>query len=310
MKENGNVDREVARVARHQDGLVTRAQAIAAGASPRIIEHRLELGLWIRDGAGLYRMAGVPVTWPQRVRAACLIAAPGAVASHRTAAALYLVSGIRPGRIEITVAEGGSARNPLARVHRSKFLERADCGRVGGIPVTRPARAMIDSAGQMSPETLEEGVDDILCRRLATLSEFWARLDQLGARRGSRAMRTVLEAWDGGALPANRAEMSIVRMLRANGLPSPVRQHSVYESGRFLGRVDLAWPAARLAMELDSFRWHAGRRPFRSDRKRRNRLEAAGWRVLNATTDDIADGSVLVSAAAALLRASGKAPAA
>lgn len=120
----------------------------------------------------------------------------------------------------------------------------------------------------------------------------------------------MLDAWDGGALAANSAEMKIVRMLRVNGLPNPVRQHCVYHHGRFLGRVDLAWPSARVAMELDSFCWHAGRRPFRSDRQRPNRLEAAGWRVLHATTDDVSDGSALVSATVALFRASSPATAA
>jgi hypothetical protein len=138
-------------------------------------------------------------------------------------------------------------------------------------------------------------VDDVLCRRLC-------RLDQLAAppgRRGSRALRAVLAAWNGDALPAGVAEMRVVRELLAAGLPDPVRQHEVFHQGVFVARVDLAYPERRLAMELDGFRWHAGRGPFRSDRLRRNRVEAAGWRLLEAAPEDVGD---LVRHAAAILR--------
>jgi very-short-patch-repair endonuclease len=54
-----------------------------------------------------------------------------------------------------------------------------------------------------------------------------------------------------------------------------------------VAREDLAYPEHRLAIELDGFRWHAGRGPFRSDRLRRNRIEAAGWRSLETAPEDI-----------------------
>jgi very-short-patch-repair endonuclease len=135
-------------------------------------------------------------------------------------------------------------------------------------------------------DVLEEAVDDVLCRRLV-------RLDELS---GGRALRAVLQAWNGDALPAGVAEMRVVRALLAAGLPQPVRQHEIREAA---ARVDLAYPDHRLAIELDGFRWHAGRGPFRSDRLRRNRIEAAGWRLLETATEDVAQ---LVADAAAILR--------
>ena len=53
------------------------------------------------------------------------------------------------------------------------------------------------------------------------------------------------------------------------------------------------------AIEMDGFRWHAGRGPFRSDRLRRNRIEAAGWRLLEIAPDDI---EAVSHEAAAILR--------
>ena len=66
-----------------------------------------------------------------------------------------------------------------------------------------------------------------------------------------------------------------------------------------MAREDLAYPEHRLAIELDGFRWHAGRGPFRSDRLRRNRIAAAGWRLLETAPEDI---DVLAREAGLLLR--------
>jgi hypothetical protein len=286
------VDMAVARAAARQHGLLTRGQAADAGAGRGFVAHRLETGRWIRVGPGVYRVAGVPVTWTQRALAACLVAGPGALLSHGSAAALWRVSGFRPGRLDITVPPGRSGRNGLARVHRSPTV-----GGVvrDGVPVTRPARTVADLAGVVHPDRLEEAVDDVLCRRLCRLED----LSPAAGVRGSRVLRTVLEAWNGGGLAEGVAEMRVVRRLLAAGLPPPVRQYEIRAGGLLVARVDLAYPDEGLAIELDGFRWHAGRGPFRSDRLRRNRIEAAGWRLLETATDDVGE---LVATAAAILR--------
>lgn len=281
------MDAEIARIAARQHGVFTRAQASGAGATHAMIQHRVAMGRWALVARGVYRLAGVPVTWSQRALAACLIAGPGAVVSHRSAAVLWSISGFRPGRLDITVPVGRGNRNALATVHRAdvKGVRR------DGVPVTTVARTLHDLTGVVGGDVLEEAVDDALCRRLVLL-------DELQGQR-SRVLRAVLEAWNGDALPAGVAEMRVVRELLAAGLPQPVRQYEIRAGGQFVARVDLAYPEHRLALELDGFRWHAGRGPFRSDRLRRNRVEAAGWRLLEAAPEDIAE---LVRTAAEILR--------
>jgi hypothetical protein len=286
------VDVEVAACAARQRGLVTRRQVMAAGGGRGLIVHRLEVGRWVLAGPGVYRVAGVPVTWKQRALAACLVAGDGAVVSHRSAAVLWGISGFRPGPLEITVPFGRSTRNGLARVHRSALIEPV---RRDGIPTARPARTLLDLGAVVGGDRLEEAVDDVLCRRLCRLED----LVVPARRRGSAALRAVLDAWKGDALPAGVAEMRVVRQLLAAGLPDPVRQHEIHVGGTFVARVDLAYPDRRLAIELDGFRWHAGRGPFRSDRLRGNRIEAAGWHVLRAAPEDV---GALAAAAADILR--------
>ncbi len=252
-----------------------------------MIQTRLDTGRWVRVGGGVYRLAGVPVTWEQRVLAAVLVAPPGAVVSHQAAAVLLGVSGFRPGKPHITVSPTGSARNPLAVVHRATVESRDRTVR-DRIPLTSPARTLTDLSRAVSREVLEEAVDDVLCRRLVTL-------DRLTEAPTPPRLRQVLEAWTPGAVPGSPAEMDVVRRLLAAGLPAPVRQHWIPSAH---ARVDLAYPAERVAIELDSFRWHAGRRAFESDRSRGNRIVAAGWQLLRATPNDTA---TLVTAAARLV---------
>jgi hypothetical protein len=280
------MDAAIARIAARQHSLFTRAQAHSAGFTDHMIQHRLATGRWVLVARGVYRLAGVPVTWKQRALAACLISGPGAVVSHRSAAVLWGVSGFRAGPLEITVPAGRSGRNALAKVHRSD-VEGVLHDKV---PVTRPSRMLADLAGVVSGDLFQEAVDDALCRRLCRLEDL---------RGGGPALREIVAAWNGDGMPEGVAEMRVVRRLMEAGLPQPVRQYEIWVDGVFIARVDLAYPPFRLAMELDGFRWHAGRRKFRSDRLRRNRLEAVGWRLLEAAPEDI---GVLVHDAAAILR--------
>ncbi len=287
-------DAEVARLASRQRSLVTHRQAVGLGATPAMVRTRLVTGRWVHVGRGLYRVSGSPVTWHQRALGACLLAGEGAVASHRSAAVIWGISGFRPGPLEITVPPGRSGRNPLAVVHRSIDLPRADRAVHDRIPVTRPARTVLDLAGRVSPELLEEGVDDVLCRRLLSLDDLQQRLSHAGKRHGTLPLRTILEAWSTDGLAANVAEMRIARLLFDAGYTGFVAQYEIYHQGEFVARVDLGDPRPRVAVETDSFRWHAGRGPFRSDRVRGNRIAAAGWTVLRATPEDAADGRELL----------------
>ena len=59
--------------------------------------------------------------------------------------------------------------------------------------------------------------------------------------------------------------------------------------GSFVAQVDLAYPGHRVAVELDSARWHDNRESFVHDRRRRNEITLAGWTVLNFTWSDYVD---------------------
>ncbi len=114
-------------------------------------------------------------------------------------------------------------------------------------------------------------------------------------------MRAILEAWNPERTAANVAEMRIARGLVEAGFTGFVPQYEIFHEGGFVARIDLGDPSPKVAIELDSFRWHAGRGPFRSDRVRGNRIVAAGWTLLRATPEDAADGRELLRAVRRLI---------
>ena len=85
------------------------------------------------------------------------------------------------------------------------------------------------------------------------------------------------------------------------GLPPPVPQHRVFSDGEFVARVDLAWPALKLALEYDG-RWHADPGQLTRDRRRVRALNALGWYVYPVTSSDLSDPSRLIGQVRGLLR--------
>ena len=81
---------------------------------------------------------------------------------------------------------------------------------------------------------------------------------------------------------------SVVRWLvHEAGLPAPELQYDIRDpAGIFLGRGDLAWPELRVVVEFDGD-VHRERDVFVKDRRRQNRIIAAGWTVLRFTSADV-----------------------
>jgi hypothetical protein len=276
-------DHHLHRLARRQHGLLTSAQAAAAGLTTRQRDHRVRTGRWLHLARTVYAVAGAPRTFHQRALAACLAAGPGAAASHRTAAHLLGLSPFArpPDDIEVVVPLAHSARTPLATIHRTTYLPPADIATVARIPVTRPARTLVDVSRHASCATLEEAVDDAVIRGLVTL-------DRLRARRGSRPLAAVLATWTDD-MPDSLAEMRLVRRLLAAGVPQPTLQHEIWHQRTLVARLDLAWPHAKVGYELDSRRWHSSPAAHQRDMLRHNRLRALGWTVFQAGPAQLKD---------------------
>ncbi|WP_423917968.1 hypothetical protein [Candidatus Poriferisodalis sp.] len=276
---------------RRQYGLVSRTQSLAAGMTRHRIQHRVSTGRWRRVGPGVYQHSALPVTPHSKLLAACI--AYDGLASHRSAAALHRIDGFELGRPELVVSKERARSAVGVILHRSGQMDLAQPTWLDSIPCTGLARTLLDLAAVVSRNRLERAIDAAMRdRRLRydDLSEVLATHTGTG-RRGRGPLGAVLaERCADVPVPLSDWSRWVCELLCESGLPRPALEHRVHEAdGRFLAQVDLAYPSRQLAIELDSIRWHHNRESFVNDRRRRNRLLAAGWDVLSFTWDDYSE---------------------
>ena len=127
-------------------------------------------------------------------------------------------------------------------------------------------------------------MDRLVAARLVDLDSVRERVTAMRGA-GSAQARQVATLADG--LAESPQETRLRLLLHRSGLPAPVAQHVVRDdAGRFVARVDFAWPGLRVALEYDGL-WHAEDGQFAKDRERLNRLREAGWVVVFVTAADL-----------------------
>jgi very-short-patch-repair endonuclease len=277
------LDAAIAALATLQYGLISRAQALEAGCSPAFIEYRLATGRWEQLHPGVYRIAGVPGSWEQDVMAACL--ASGGRASHLSAAALHGLIERRSGSIEVVAEFGRHPRHASYIAHRTRRpLE--ETAFVGPIPVTTPARTLVDIAGVIGEAALEQAVHVAVRRKLVSRADLLNRLTTSGLP-GLTKLRRVLDRLGDGPATDGHLETEFLQLLRTLDVPEPERQHVIRRGGVAIARADLAYPSERVVIELDGYEFHSSPAAFRQDRVRQNALQEAGYVVLRFTKRDI-----------------------
>ena len=212
--------------------------------------------------------------------AAVLASGDGAVLSHRSAAALWGLWRPSP-LLDVTVPRGdnrGGSRGHL-RVHRSTQLPYADVTRRHGIPVTRPARTLLDVAEVVDRRPLERALDEAHRRRLCSEAHLRAVVVRHPGRIGAARLAAGLDGHAlGSTATANDFEELFISLCDDYGIPRPRCQQWL------LGyRVDFLWPEQRVVVETDGRAWHTTGRAFETDRIRDAELEDAGWNVRRFT---------------------------
>jgi very-short-patch-repair endonuclease len=92
-------------------------------------------------------------------------------------------------------------------------------------------------------------------------------------------------------IPSKRTEsaleVKVWRLLTRPGMRAPTRQYDVHDpQGRFVARVDFAYPEVRVAVEADGHKFHAGKKAWARDLARTNALIRLGWIVYRVTWED------------------------
>ena len=261
---------------------MSRADARACGVDAQQLRRAVAAGRLTRVLSDVFTVAGVPATWHQRLRVAT---SAGAIASHRSAAALHRLDGFPPGIVEVTFERNRHREIPGATIHRWSRNNEADITTVEGIRTTSVARTLAQLGAVVDPAQVEQALDDALRRGTsrAWIVETAERLRRTGPTGAAVLQRLLDDPSRSGKLPDSHFERLLQRVLAVPGLPSPVLQHEVHlRSGR-TRRLDLAFPDVRLAIEAHSHQWHASRSDWHADQQRHLELATAGWTVLYIT---------------------------
>jgi hypothetical protein len=296
------MDKDVALAlhAKEHHGIFRVRHALMVGLSRGQIEHRIVSGLWEQIHKDVFRLTGVPPTWHGDVLAACWAGGFRAAASHRCATALFELPGGDRRSVEIICPRWRRARHRGLVVHESKVLSPLDITVVRGIPVTTPARTLFDLGGVRRAGVVELALEAALRKGLVTIAELDATVRRLSrsGRPGGPVLRGLLDARAPDRRPTESdMESRLVQAIRMHGLPEPVPQHEVWAGDRFVARVDLAYPDARIAIEYDSDEFHSGRIASAHDRARRHSLLEVGWLTVDVGPEDLRRGAASASSA-------------
>lgn len=281
-----SIDAEVAAIAARQHSLFTLTQLEALGGNRQLAHRRVEAGRWLSSDRAVYRIAGSSYTWETRVLSRVLAAGPGSLASHRAGAVLGDVERFRPGRPEVSVPRGHKPRHLDARLHESTDLHLADPVLRRGIPTTGLVRTLLDVSAVITPQALEHAIDATIRTTPTEWPDLYGALI-LHSRRGRDGcgfLRAVLdERFGDKVITDSWFERVVRRLLLDAGFPVPESQWNVYDRPTFVGELDLAWPAHRVGVELQSKAHHLNPTAFERDARKRNLIRLLGWDVLEFT---------------------------
>jgi very-short-patch-repair endonuclease len=277
----------IATLAASQEGIVTRRQMRRLGLSDDVIDAWGSAGRLQSVFRGVFTVGHAAIGARARMRAAAL-ACPGAVISHRSAAALLGIGKTAPVVVDlIPVVEQGRKIDGI-KAHRVPFPARHEWGYVQGIPVTGVARTIVDLAGVHGEKELRETVERAATKRVLDIARIDAILANGPKRRGAPCLRRVLKDWRPVAETAKYAtfrslfEAKLLPLIAAAGLPLPRFNVPLRTAERIL-EVDIFWEHARFIVEADSRKHHGIEIAFERDHRRTRELLAAEYGVLRVT---------------------------
>lgn len=237
--------------------------------------------------AGVYRAAATPESFDLLVRAAIRVLPPDATLSHVSNLRWRGYDAVPARPLHFSTNKRLHVERPGIVAHRRQGLLSSSL--VRGVPLLGPDRTFVDAATQLSERELlragdwlvANGHTDILdLRAFAVMSH----LD--GVRRARLVAPIVRERVD------SVRESDVRWVLMISGLPVPEANPDLFDDhGDFLARGDLVYRFYKVLVEYDGWQHERDSRQRQRDHLRRERLEAAGWRVIVVTAEDFRNES-------------------
>ena len=259
--QGANPDIRVAAIAAQQHGVVSVEQLREAGLDKHRVRHRVRIGRLHAVHRGVYAVGHSYLSAEGRWMGAVLACGTGAVLSHRTAAIAWrLLPDQSNALVDVCIpSDTGKKIRRGIRLHRRPSLNPQTVTRHRGMPITTPARTIVDLGKVASPADVRR------------------------ARRQAAVLGLQIDGNDKDDATRSELEFLFLGLCRRYRLARP--EVNVWIAGVL---VDFAWRERRLIVETDGYRYHRGRASFENERSRDLRLRSHGFEVIRLTYNQVA----------------------
>ncbi len=272
-------EKDVSAVAARQYALITREQLFSLGAGRDAIRRAVERGRLCRLHRAVYATTAPSALPPLAIELAAVLACGSrAYLSHHSAAHVWGFRVAPRDGVDVTVV----ARRPPTRngihIRRVADIDPADVRSHRGIPITSPARTLLDIAVDLTEREFERAFDEAIVRRVTSLAAVRAMLLVNGRRRGAQRIRALVSADRATTMTRSDAEEMFLGLVRDAKLPGPEINARI---GRY--EVDFCWRQERVVVEIDGHAFHSTRAALERDHGRDAELQQLGFIVIRVT---------------------------
>lgn len=299
-----DIDAAIARLAARQGSAFTRQQAYELGAGPSLVNRRLAARLWLPTEPGhpngVFVLAGAPPNSDRRHWTAHLAAGLNSIVGFEAAGGLHRFDTFDGDSSRVVIVRHPShVRVRGATVHQINDVARHHRATLRGLPVTTPARTIVDLAAVLPASRLDEVLEGLVVNRTVPLWRVEKVLLEVArpGKPGVHRLSRLLDARDGKPIPESVLEPILFRAMDEAGVDEFEVQAPVPGWSRGPSRTDALTRDSMVIVEADGRTWHARERAMRRDRERDRAAARAGYQTLRFLGAELLEDPAGVAAA-------------
>ncbi len=253
-----------------------------------MVNSRCRAGRFTRVHRGVYLLGRESASGLAGALAAVLATQPHSLLSRGHA--LWLWGAVAEPTGPSHIIAPARRSQPRIATHRGA-LHPDDLCALDYIPVTSPARSLLDTAMGADPGEIERAANELRAVGLLPAAELDALRTRTAGHHGWRVLGPLLASDRETGFSRKEAELRLWRLVREAGLLPAKRNVRLHG-----WEVDTYWPDAGLVVEVDGFDFHSGRAAFERDRRKQAELQDHGLEVMRFTWLQIIEQPLWVAA--------------
>ena len=267
----------MAMLAAQQYGIVTREQLHYLGYSTDAVDRMVAVGRLHTWHRGIFAVGHHGLSAHGLCMATVLFRGGGALISHQSAVWLWGLERKLEIPVHVSVRRRGWAGDAVG-LHHCPSLRDEDVTETERLAVTAVPRTLLDYASEAQQPRLERAIDRADRLELLDLAAIDRLADEVDTHRGRGPLLRAMTAFRESGFSRSGGEKRMLAALDDAGIRRPLVNNFV--EGH---ELDFYWEQERLAVELDSWEHHRGRRSFADDHRRQEELAMAGVETIRVT---------------------------